>query len=72
MHSFLLCWITITLQKVGHSLALLGLDCCASQGYSQAPDKSFSLITNDNLTGATMHVTFNQFAIYIHYVHLLF
>lgn len=53
-------------------LQLLGLDFCASQAFSQEPDKSLSLITNDNLAGATMHVTFNQFAICIHYVHLLF
>lgn len=53
-------------------LQLLGLDHCASRAFSQEPDKSLSLITNDNLTGATMHVTFNQFAICIHYVHLLF
>ena len=53
-------------------LQLLGLDCCASRAFSQESDKSLSLITNDNLTGATMHVTFNRFAICIHYVHLLF
>jgi len=53
-------------------LQLFGLDCCVSQAFSEEPDKSLSLITNDNLFGATMHVTFNQFAICIHCVHLLF
>lgn len=67
-----LCCMTVKQLKAAAVLQLLDVDCCASGAFSQGPDKSPSLITNDNLTGATMHVRLDQSVICIHYVLLLF